>query len=129
RNEQVVGVFSRLHPLIPQGALLEGLGVCRGGGETVSIDLSLSVAEQRARYGSTVRNRINRLLRSGVSCERDAEKRHLHEFVSIYHETMRRVHAHETYFFDAAYFEGLAESLGATLQLFIVRDKTGSVIA
>ncbi len=124
RELQVVGIFSRLHPLLEQGALLDGLGVCRPGGQTVAIDLKTPPV-----FRGTVRNRLNRLLRFGVTCERDPEKGGLAEFVAIYHETMRRVQAEAGYFFDGDYFERLAANLGDALQLWFVRDAAGAVIA
>lgn len=128
RELRVIGAFSRLHPLIPQHALLDGLGECRPGGQTVSIDLTLPPEAQRAQYRGTARTRINRLARAGVICGIDREKRHLREFVSIYHETMRRVGAHGAYFFDKEYFAGLVQSLGSTLKLFVVMMPGGEVV-
>ena len=74
------------------------------GGVTVSINLSAAAVEQRAQYDGTIRNRLNRLVRLGVTCALDPEQRHLPEFVALYHETMRRVKAEESYFFDADVF-------------------------
>lgn len=116
----VVAVFSRLHPLIPQWGILAGLGDCRPEGETVSIDLTLPPEEQRARYRSSLRTRINKLRRGGLVCLRDGEKSHLPEFTEIYHQTMRRVKAHSSYFFEPEYFTRLARGLGSALELFVV---------
>ncbi len=126
---QVVSVFSRLHPLLPaQTMLLDGLGDHQFGGGTVSINLSAAPADQRAHYHRTFRNRINRLVRSGVTCALDIEQRHLPEFVALYHETMHRVKAEQSYFFDATYFTALAESLGPVLKLFVAKMPGGEVI-
>ena len=127
-ERRVVAVFSRLHPLIPQCRILAGLGDCRTEGETVSIDLTLPPDGQRAKYRSSVKSRINKLQRDGVVCLRDGDKRHLPEFTSIYHQTMRRVHAHRSYFFEPEYFTRLATSLGPALELFVVL-LDGAVIA
>ena len=117
---RVVAVFSRLHPLIPLTSLLAGLGECRAEGETVSIDLTLPPEVQWAEYRGSCRSRINKLRRGSLVCLRDDDKRHLAEFKHIYHETMRRVNAHESYFFDDTYFTNLASELGPALQLFVV---------
>lgn len=119
-EHRIVSVFSRLHPLIPQEGLLAGLGECQSHGRTVAMDLTQTPEQQRAAYRGAYRTRINRLQREGVVCVRDEEGRHMAEFVDIYHETMRRVGAHHSYFFGADYFAKLAEGLGATLQLFVV---------
>jgi natural product biosynthesis luciferase-like monooxygenase protein len=127
---QVVSVFSRLHPLLPEQApLLQGIGEYQLGGTTVSINLSDAPVEQRAQYGGSIRNRLNRLARLGVTCALDPEQRHLPEFVALYHETMRRVKAEESYFFDPMYFSDLAKNLGPALKLFVVKMRDGEVIS
>ncbi|MGH9720956.1 MAG: lipid II:glycine glycyltransferase FemX [Bryobacteraceae bacterium] len=119
-EQRVVSVFSRLHPLLAPAGLLDGLGECRSHGQTVSIDLTLPAEQQRAAYRSSYRRRINKLQRAGVVCVCDEDQRHLAEFASIYHETMRRVNAHHSYLFDPDYFTALADGLGSKLQLFVV---------
>jgi hypothetical protein len=127
---RVVSVFSRLHPLLPaQTVLLDGLGDHQVDGVTVSINLLVTPPEQRAQYHATVRNRINRLARSEVSCELDVEQCHLSEFVALYHETMSRVQAKRSYYFGAPYFADLAKNLGPVLKLFVVRMPDGEVIS
>ena len=44
-------------------------------------------------------------------------------------ETMRRVKAEQSYFFDPTYFSDLAKSLGRALKLFVVRMPDGEVIS
>ena len=118
-GQRIVSVFSRLHPLLEQRDLLAGLGESRPAGQTVSIDLTLAPETQRAQYSGTYRTRINKLLRNGVTCTLDREQRHLTEFAEMYHETMRRVHAHGSYFFGADYFTELSRELDGRLQLFV----------
>jgi hypothetical protein len=127
-EERIVSVFSRLHPLIAQRELLAGLGEIRPAGRTVSIDLTLSPEAQRAQYSATYRTRINKLRRNGVTCEIDEELRHIPEFSAFYQETMRRVNAHDSYFFGEDYFTGLAEALGSVLKLLVIK-LDGQVIA
>jgi predicted N-acyltransferase len=129
RERKVVAVFSRLHPLLPQKEVLAQLGECRSQGETISIDLTQSLERQRAGYSGTVKTRLNRLRRLGLTGHRDAEKQCLHEFIAIYRETMQRVGASASYFFEDRYFTGLAEKLGETLQLFVVRLPDGRPIS
>ena len=127
---RVVSVFSRLHPLLTaQTVLLDGLGDHQVDGVTVSINLLVTPPEQRAQYHAAVRNRINRLARSEVSCELDVEQRYLSEFVALYHETMSRVQAKRSYYFNATYFADLAKNLGPVLKLFVVRMPDGEVIS
>src|SRR5260221_91359 len=120
-EQRIVSVFSRLHPLFDQRDLLAGLGAIRPAGQTVSIDLTLSPEAQRAQYSGTYRTRINKLLRNGVTCTLDPEQRQLAEFVEMYHETMRRVNAHDSYFFGADYFAKLSQELDGVLHLFVTK--------
>jgi hypothetical protein len=117
-DQRIVAVFSRLHPLLSQQALLAGLGQCQVR-STVSVDLTLPADQQRARYRRSHKAGINRLRRSGLTCLHDRQQSFLRDFVWIYHETMRRVEAPGAYFFPAAYFEELAQALGPRLQLFV----------
>jgi carbamoyl-phosphate synthase large subunit len=119
-ERRVVAAFSRLHPLIAQGGILTGIGECRPAGQTVAIDLQQPLDAQWAQYRVTLKQRINKLRRNGVVCLLDENRRHLGEFVKIYHETMRRVDAHSSYFFDGDYFVRLARRLEPMLQLFVV---------
>ena len=115
----VVSVFSRLHPLIPhQKSWLAGLGECKALARTVSIDLTLSSEEQRARYRRNHKEGINKLRRRGAACAYDADAVHLPEFIEIYNETMRRVGAAAAYFFSPAYFAALRACVGKGFHLF-----------
>ena len=127
-GERVIAVFSRLHPLFPQPACLEGLGDCVSQGKTVSIDLTVPLEVQRAGYRRNHRRDIARIGESGVRCIRDEKLEHLHTFVGVYQEAMSRVHANDGYFFDTAYFTELMSRLPGTMHLFVcILD--GKVIA
>lgn len=115
----VVSVFSRLHPLIEQAPLLDGLGEVRPVGLTVSIDLTLAPELQWAGYGKSTRRLIRRAREAGVTCFDDESRAYQRQWVELYRETMRRVGAPESYLFDAAYFERLADELGPVLHLFV----------
>jgi hypothetical protein len=121
RDLQVVTVFSRLHPFLPQLALLAGLGQCKTWCRTVSIDLTLPPEVQRAQYRRAYRKRINKLRSLGVTCSYAQDRSSLAEFAHIYHETMRRVQAAEKYFFPLSYFERLYDRLDA--HLFVCRHE------
>jgi hypothetical protein len=115
----IVTAFSRLHPIIPQHGLLSCLGECENIGKTVSIDLSLPVDAQRAQYRRSYKNTINRLIRLDVTCIHDQNRIYLDDFIDIYYETMRRVHAHDDYFFDHVYFRKLTSILESHVHLFV----------
>ena len=117
-EQRAVTVFSRLHPLLPHNGVLDGLGERRLIGRTVSIDLTMSTEERRRRYRSNHRRDIRGLIRSGVRCLPDPKGNYLDDFERIYKETMARVSADESYFFDSAYFQALGET-GSTPPLLL----------
>jgi hypothetical protein len=119
REEQVVTVFSRLHPFLPQAPLLDGLGLCLRTGLTVAIDLTAPPEVQRACYRNNYRSRIKRLQRLGVSCQHDPEFDYLDDFVRIYDETMRRVGAASHLCFSPSYFCDLVAGGGTHVHLFV----------
>jgi hypothetical protein len=127
-QQRVVAVFSRMHPLMAQAELLAGLGEYRPSGQTISIDLTLTEEEQRAQYNKSCRTSLRKLAQHGFIGLHDREKRYLPEFVEVYLETMRRVHAQSSYFFDEHYFNLLTGELGTASQLFVVL-KEGKVAA
>jgi hypothetical protein len=128
RSRRVVAVFSRLHPLIAQSGILEGLGECPISGETISIDLIASEAEHRAQYNKSCRTSLRRLRAEGFTAFHDHEKRYLPAFVEVYAETMRRARAQSSYFFDANYFDLLTRELSDVSHLFVAL-KNGEVAA
>ena len=128
RELRVAAAFSRLHPLLPQSELLSGFGEIQTLGQTVSIDLSLPAAEQRAKFRKNHKEGINRLRKSGVECIEDVSRQYLDDFVSLYRETMQRVDAAALYFFDREYFESLLNIEPAVFHLFVARQN-GEVVA
>lgn len=125
---RVVSVFSRLHPLFArQHQLLTGMGEYAVLAPTVSIDLTLPVDVQRSQIRRSHREGANRLRRLGVVCVEDRTGAALDDFIRIYHETMRRVGALESFFFPPEYFEQLQQALGDRLHCFVCRFE-GQVI-
>lgn len=127
-SRRVINVFSRLHPLIAQDEFVAGLGECPASGETISIDLTTSDEEQRARSNKSCRTTLRKLREAGFVGVHDREKRYLPQFVEVYLETMRRAGAQSSYFFDEAYFNLLTRELSDVSHLFVVL-KDGEVAA
>ena len=116
-----ISVFSRLHPLLQNHRLLTGLGQITPLSKTIAIDLTLSPAEQIARYRKSHRYEVRRARREGMEVYRDTSWQTYETFMQLYKETMIRVRADDHYFFDKAYFDTLREVLGEHLQLFVAR--------
>jgi hypothetical protein len=105
RSNQIVTVFSRLHPLFNQQLLFEGLGGLYRNGETVAIDLSLSIEEQRLKYRKTLRQKINQLRKKGFVVKESATEAEVKAFSEIYTESMKKLNAASHYFFYQGFFE------------------------
>lgn len=122
-----VTLFARLHPLLEQAPVLAGMGELARLGDTVSIDLRLPEEAQLATYRSNHRRDIAKLERKGYRTMVNERPGDLGPFVELYYENMRRVQAQSRYFFDAAHFERLAETLGPALTLALC-DLDGEIV-
>ena len=120
RARGIVSAFVRLHPLfaLDQEALWKFGHLVRHG-RTVYIDLSRPRESVWLQVSSNHRRNIRRLVRLGFQCSLDEWNR-LPEFVDVYHATMRRVGAPQSYFFSPRYFESLRDKLGARVHLACV---------
>ena len=119
---KVVSVFSRLHPLLRQQDNFLNVGNVVSLGETISIDLTLSLENQRSQYRRRLKSRLNKLRRSDLCVFEDSNFEHIDEFIKLYHETMNRVEADSSYFFDREYFNNLFLSDDIDARLFFVKD-------
>ena len=106
-SENVVSAFSRLHPLLKQDQILDGLGTIKFHNQTVGINLSLPLDIQRQGYRKSNKWEVNFIRKNGFSVRKASTSDEIAQFVDIYRETMVRLNADERYFFDQAYFERL----------------------
>lgn len=104
-DENFVSAFSRLHPIANQSRLLENIGEILPLNKTVAIDLTLPIEEQKRKYRKSNKSEINQLRNRGFTVKKADTKKELDSFVSIYTETMQRVSASKSYFFDEDYFQ------------------------
>jgi hypothetical protein len=111
-----VTLFTRLHPLFDQATLIDGLGETLAVGSTVSIDLTLSEADQLAQYRTNHVRDIRKLLAMGATCLPGTSN--LDEFGPLYNDAMARLGASSDYYFGDEYFALLGRELGSQVQLF-----------
>jgi Acetyltransferase (GNAT) domain len=113
----VVTAFVRLNPLLPVPLdALGRVGLVKQHGETVSVDLSLSVEEMWRKTRRGHRKEINQARRAGVDVVVDEWDR-LGEWAVTYYDNMRRVGAAEYYFFPVEHLVALHEALGDRMHL------------
>ena len=118
--KQVCSAFFRLHPILNQDFnQVFSPDISQVNGETVSIDLTLSKAEIWHETRRDHRNKINWCKRAGLTARMVPFGDYINEFVEIYTETMNRVGAKQSFYFDRDYFSGLLD-LGDKIHLCIV---------
>ena len=125
---KIISAFSRLHPLLQNHNLLPCAGQISHIGWTVSIDLTLPLETQRAKYRKDHKYGINKAKQAGVIAYHDAEWKQYDDFLQLYAMTMERVDADDASYFDRAYFDQLRQSLGPNLHLFVA-ELDGVVIS
>lgn len=109
QSQNICSAFIRLHPIL-NADVQKNLGnlTVYPGGMTVSIDLGLSEQEQRHQVQSSRRTKVNRCRRRGFcSTISPFSQAHISVFMDIYRDTMDRLNAKHSYYFDQAYYESL----------------------
>ncbi|MBO0322397.1 GNAT family N-acetyltransferase [Muricauda sp. CAU 1633] len=123
RDNQIVSVFSRLHPYITkQDAVLKGVGKIVPHGNVVNIDLTQSLEQQKQQYGRRLRTYINKEAKEYEIIDGTHED-FLDEFIGTYCDNMKRLHAKPSYFFGKKYFYKLLASGQIHAELLVARHK------
>lgn len=107
-EKKVCSAFIRLHPLLNQSLSQQFPNICQSNGETVSIDLTLSEPEIWQQTRPEHRTHINRCKRAGFKVLMVPFEKNIYEFMPMYKETMERVNAKQSYYFNYKYFAELA---------------------
>lgn len=121
-KNRIISVFSRLHTLWDQRGWLEGLGKIEDLGKTVSIDLTLPLEKQRAKFRKSNKSEINQLRRT-ARCRLADTRSDVDEYIDIYLENMRRVNAADRYFFDRDYFYNLLDAKDFECFIMLVENE------
>lgn len=124
----VCSVFLRLHPILNQDLVQVCSPDFTQNGQTVSIDLNLSESELWAHTRKGHQSTINKCKRLGFTARVVSFEDYYDEFIAIYEETMNRVQAQQSYYFDNSYFTGLLD-LGEKLHLCIVEFESQVICA
>lgn len=128
-RQGIVSAFFRFHPLLPlPREPFKDYGTLVDHGETVYLDLALTLDELDANTRAGHKVDIVRLQREGYTVVVDAWDR-LDDFVRIYQETMARHGASSFYFFPPDYYQALRAALGARLHLALVLAPGGATVA
>jgi hypothetical protein len=131
-EQNIVSVFSRLHPFFGQERLMNKFPGIHPNGKTVAIDLKQTIEAQRAGYHRSYRQHIKQLKNKGYVVKETNAPEDIRVFADIYTENMKRVGASDYYLFTEAYFNELlaAEEFESKLMLIFYQGEpvSGGVI-
>jgi hypothetical protein len=120
RAKGVCSGFFRLHPILGHNFKeIFKPGTFTVDGETVSVNLKLSEAQLWAHTRKGHQSTINKCKRLGFTARIVPFGQYIDEFIAIYEETMNRVGAQKSYYFEHDYFAQLS-NLGEKIHLGIV---------
>ena len=120
KENNIVSVFSRLHPLFDQVSLLRQFSGIYDNGKVVMIDLRQSLEKQRSRYKGRLFGKIKRLKKLGFHVREQSSKDAVRDFAAIYIENMQRVGAASCYMFPEEYFWSFLNSSEINSKLIMV---------
>lgn len=120
KNEQIVSVFSRLHPFFDQHILMKEFEGLHENGLTVALDLNLPLDVQRKKYDRSTSRSIKRCRDKGYHVRESKRQEDIDIFVDIYTENMRRIGSTEFYLFNRQYFRNLIHSDEFDCRLLLV---------
>jgi len=118
KEERIISIFTRLHPLSNQSLLLPP--TVKLVGRTVAVDLQQSLDEQRAQYRRPIRMKINQLRKKGFEVKVDHSLEQVAVFGEIYRENMKKVNAAEHYLYSDAYFKQFLQAEDYHAKLLLV---------
>ena len=129
-DSNIVSVFSRLNPFIPeQENILKNCGEIVSQGKVVNIDISQNPEIQRQNFQKRLKTHINKSRRN-CSIRKVSTPEDLEKFISIYHENMGRVNAKKYYYFDDDYFKKMLKSKDFKSEILLaINNDTDEVIA
>jgi hypothetical protein len=129
RANRVVAEFLRFNPILGNSRLAGPECRVSLDRETVVIDLTGTEEDLLARYPSGQRTKLRRAQAAGLVSAQSPAAEMLETFRAIYRHTMTHLEARSYYFFNDAYFEHLAGSLGERARIFTVTDASGPIAA
>ncbi|MBF2015566.1 MAG: GNAT family N-acetyltransferase [Rivularia sp. T60_A2020_040] len=120
QEKGICSAFLRLHPILSNklNKMLSQESVNKIG-ETISINLKLSESQIWANTRKGHQSTINKCKRLGFTARMVNLVEYVENFQAIYHETMNRVAAKKSYYFDREYFADLV-NLNENIHLCLV---------
>ncbi len=111
KEQNMVTVFTRLHPIINKQFNLDGAFDVYKIGQTIAINLQIPLQEQRLKYRRAYKQKINQARNKGYHIKIADNDQEIKQFVEIYQQGMKKVGASADYFFNDDYFFNLLNAL------------------
>jgi hypothetical protein len=124
-QENIISVFSRLHPFFDQDPLMDGFEGVVDNGKVVALDLMISLEDQRRQYQERATRKIRQLRNRGYYVVEGRTNADIKIFEEIYTSNMLRIEATDYYLFDEAYFTKLLHSDEYDARLLFVYNEAG----
>ncbi|MEP3836568.1 MAG: GNAT family N-acetyltransferase [Algibacter sp.] len=103
-KENIISVFSRLHPFIEnQDNILENIGTIKALGKVVYLDLKDTFETQELAFSNTTKRYLRKAQKT-LDIKKSSSVKSLEAFIDLYYENMDRVNAHKNYYFSKDYF-------------------------
>ena len=117
REQGIISVFFRFHPILKNALNSQNLCHVINLGKTISLDLK---DEETIWNNITSKNRnvIRKAKKLGVEIHHGKGIELLHQFKTIYDETMRSDHANDYYFFKEDFYNSVAVNLSENYEVF-----------
>jgi hypothetical protein len=121
--ENIVSIFSRLHPFFDQEFLLQKFGGVWDNGKIIAIDLNIPLEEQRSRYQNRVLRQIKQMNRKGYKVRQASTLEDINIFKEMYTASMLRLDASQSYIFNDQYYTDLLNSKELDAKLLFVYNE------
>lgn len=120
RERQVVAEFVRFNPLLQNQRVAPRSMEVVPVRQHLTLDLRMRASEIWDGYSKVNRNMIRKAERAGVACTVEPFEPWVDRFTAMYHDTMDRNRAAESYYFTADHFRRLAG--GVTVLACVARE-------
>lgn len=104
-EENIISVFSRLHPFIEeQESTLKNIGLIKELGNVVYVNLNETFQTQELGFSHTTKRYLKKIKKSSLEIKKSKKLDALEAFIDLYYKNMDRVNAHKNYYFSKDYF-------------------------
>lgn len=123
----VISVFARLHPVLSQRKILDGMGQILDLNRTVGISLNMAPEDQRKVYRKSLKSELNQLRRKELMVVTAYDHGEIDAFIKIYYETMDRVNASQDYYFSQDYFYQFLQNRDFEAKLLVCKERNNVI--